>query len=73
MIVRITQTIYSDYGDIRHLEPTLYKMPGDLQKMIDDVHSMREDSAIKAEVVSAELTSSDNLLCNNPYHKEKQD
>lgn len=73
MIVRITQTIYSDYDGIRHLEPTLYKMPRDLQKMIDDVHSMRKDSDIKAEVVSAELTDSDNFMCNNPYNKEKQD
>lgn len=64
MIVRITQTIYSDYDGRRHLEPTLYKMSIDLQKMIDDVHSMKKDSDIKAEVVSAELTDNDNFMCN---------
>lgn len=68
MIVRITETVYSEYSGVHKLEPVLYKIPGELQKMVDDIHRMSRDSSVKADIFSAELTDSDNLLCNNPYH-----
>lgn len=67
MIIRIKQTVYSEYG-VHKFEPVWYKIPKDLQKMVDDIHHMSRDSSIEADIVSAELTDSDNLLCNNPYH-----
>ena len=68
MIVRITETVYSEYSGVHKLEPVLYKIPGELQKMVDDIHRMSMDSSVKADIFSAELTDSDNLLCNNPFH-----
>ena len=68
MIVRLTETVYSEYCGVHKCEPVWYKIPKDLQKMVDDIHHMSRDSSIKADIVSAELTDSDNLPCNNPYH-----
>ena len=68
MIIRIKQTVYSEYSGVHKCEPVWYKIPKDLQKMVDDIHHMSRDSSIEADIVSAELTDSDNLLCNNPYH-----
>ncbi len=68
MSVSITETVYSEYSGVHKLEPVLYKIPGELQKMVDDIHRMSRDSSVKADIFSAELTDRDNLLCNNPYH-----
>lgn len=68
MIVRITETAYSEYIGAHKCEPVCYKIPFDLQKMVDDIRQIPRDSAIKAEIVSEELTDSDNLPCSNPYH-----
>lgn len=67
MIVRITETVYSEFSGVYKREPVLYKIPRDLQKMVDDIHKMSRDSSVKADIFSAELTDSENLLCNNPY------
>lgn len=67
MIVRITETVYSEYSGVHTLEPVLYKIPGELQKMVDDIHKMSRDSLVKADIFSTELTDSDNLPCNNPF------
>lgn len=68
MIVRITETVYSEFSGVYKREPVLYKIPGELQKMVDDIHKMSRDSLVKADIFSAELTDSNNLPCNNPYH-----
>lgn len=67
MIVRITETVYSDFSGVHKLEPVFYKIPRDLQKMVDDIHQMTKNSKVKADIFSAELTDSDNLNCSNPY------
>ena len=58
MIVRITETVYSEYSGVHKLEPVLYKIPGELQKMVDDIHHMSRDSSVKEDIFSAELTDS---------------
>ena len=68
MIVRITETVYSDFSGVHKLEPVLYKIPRDLQKMVDDIHNMTKNSSVKADIFSAELTDSENLLSTNPYN-----